>query len=82
MSEGNRPPNPDRPQENEQPLAKLLNDKQPLARPIREEEAAAAAEATQAEAEQQELSRQVGGEQEEKSMADEQDNPGIRVPRP
>jgi protein-S-isoprenylcysteine O-methyltransferase Ste14 len=79
MSEGNRPPNPDRPQENEQPLAKLLNDKQSLARPVREEEEA---EATQAEAEQQERSRQVEGEQEEKSMADEQDNPGIRVPPP
>ncbi len=79
MSEGNRPPNPDRPQENEQPLAMPLNDEQPLARPVREEQEA---EATQAEAEQQELSRQVEGEQEEKSMADEQDNPGIRVPPP
>ena len=69
MSEGNRPPNPDRPQE----------DEQPLARPVGEEQEA---ETTQAEAEQQELSRQVEGEQEEKSMADEQDNPGIRVPPP
>ena len=72
MSEGNRPPNPDRPQEDEQPLARPLNDEQPLARPVLEEQ----------EAEQQELSRQVEGEQEEKSMADEQDNPGIRVPPP
>ena len=79
MSEGNRPPNPDRPQEDEQPLARPVNDEQPLARPVREEQEA---EATQAEAEQQELSRQVEGEQEEKSMADEQDNPGIRVPPP
>ena len=80
MSEGNRPPNPHRPQEDEQPLARPVNDEQPLARPVREEQEEA--EATQAEAEQQGLSRQVGGEQEEKSMADELDNPGIRVPRP
>ena len=80
MSEGNSPPNSDGPQESEQPLARPLNDEQPLARPVREEQEAA--EATQAEAEQQELSRQVEGEQEEKSVADEQDNPGIRVPPP
>ena len=80
MSEGNRPPNSDGPQESEQPLARPLNDEQPLARPVREEQEAA--EATQAEAEQQELSRQVEGEQEEKSVAGEQDNPGIRVPPP
>ena len=79
MSEGNRPPNPGRPQEDEQPLASPVNDEQPLARPGREEQEA---EATQAQAEQQELGRQVEGEQEEKSMADEQDNPGIRVPPP
>jgi protein-S-isoprenylcysteine O-methyltransferase Ste14 len=79
MSEGNRPPNPDRPQEDEQPLARPLNDEQPLARPVLEEQEA---EATQAEAEQQELSQQVEEEQEEKSMADELDNPGIRVPPP
>ena len=79
MSEANRPPDPDRPQEDEQPLAKPVNDEQPLARPVLEEQEA---EAAQAETEQQELSRQVEGEQEEKSMADNQDNPGINVPPP
>ena len=82
MSEGNRPPNPDRPQENEQPLAKLLNDKQPLARPIREEEEAEAAEATQAEAEQQELSRQVGGSRKKRAWPTSRTTQGSGYPRP
>jgi protein-S-isoprenylcysteine O-methyltransferase Ste14 len=78
MSEGNRPPNPNRPQKDEQPLARPVNDEQPLARPVgREQE-----EATQAQGEQQGEASQVEGEQEEKSMADEHDNPGIRVPPP
>ena len=73
MSEGSKPPNPNRAREDEQPLARPVGDEElRLARPAsgeQEEE-----EATQAQAEQQETTQteaanqegsQVEGEQEE-----------------
>ena len=71
-------PEENRLQQSEEPVDSPIDNERPLAGPVRgkpEEKA------TQAQAEQQDSS-QVEGRKAEKSMADEQDNPGIRVPPP
>jgi hypothetical protein len=77
MSEGSRPPNPNRAPKDEQPLARPVGDEDMrLARPVsgEQEEEEEEKEATQAQAEQQETTqteaakeegRQVEGEREE-----------------